>query len=230
MLGLDGLSPVIRGGFFDRSIIEEYQLSTSNRLRRWQSRASGSRNSSNMVGKLGRSSVVAGRATCTTGSAPASAPATDSINRSYRFSPTVSLLLSRCQRRSPQPLRSLSFLLLLYLSCFFFFLPLFVSSSRYRYVTKEGKKETIWKRSGTNQASIVKSGIEGANYYEGEEKKEANKRDNETSDGNPRRLAIYLFRRAPRFPFMTTVKFTPRVNNELNPFFSSFQQATNPRI
>lgn len=58
MLGLDGLSPVIRGGFFDRSIIEEYQLSTSNRLRRWQSRASGSRNSSNMVGKLGRSSVV----------------------------------------------------------------------------------------------------------------------------------------------------------------------------
>lgn len=97
-------------------------------------------------------------------------------------------------------------------------------------MTKQGKKETIWKRSGTNQASIVKSGIEGANYYEGEEKKEANKRDNETSDGNPRRLAIYLFRRAPRFPFMTTVKFTPRVNNELNPFFSSFQQATNPRI
>lgn len=95
-------------------------------------------------------------------------------------------------------------------------------------MTKQGKKETIWKRSGTNQASIVKSGIEGANYYEGEEKKEANKRDNETSDGNPRRLAIYLFRRAPRFPFMTTVKFTPRVNNELNPFFSSFQQATNP--
>lgn len=95
-------------------------------------------------------------------------------------------------------------------------------------MTKQGKKEMIWKRSGTNQASIVKSGIEGANYYEGEEKKEASKRDNETSDGNPRRLAIYLFRRAPRFPFMTTVKFTPRVNNELNPFFSSFQQATNP--
>lgn len=62
------------------------------------------------------------------------------------------------------------------------------------------------------------------------EKRSENKRDNETSDGNPRRLAIYLFRRAPRFPFMTTVKFTPRVNNELNPFFSSFQQATNPRI
>lgn len=113
---------------------------------------------------------------------------------------------------------------------FLFLAPLRVSSSRYRYVTKQGKKKTIWKRSGTNQASIVKSGIEGANYYEGEEKKEASKRDNETSDGNPRRLAIYLFRRAPRFPFMTTVKFTPRVNNELNPFFSSFQQATNPRI
>lgn len=45
-------------------------------------------------------------------------------------------------------------------------------------------------------------------------------------NGNPRRLAIYLFRRAPRFPFMTTVKFTPRMNNELNPFFSSFQPAT----
>lgn len=56
---------------------------------------------------------------------------------------------------------------------FLFLAPLRVSSSRYRYVTKQGKKETIWKRSGTNQASIVKSGIEGANYYEGEEKKEA---------------------------------------------------------
>lgn len=43
-------------------------------------------------------------------------------------------------------------------------------------------------------------------------------------------LAIYLFRRAPRFPFMTTVKFTPRMNNELNPFFSPFQPATNPCV
>lgn len=76
--------------------------------------------------------MVAGRATCTTGSAPASAPATDSINRSYRFSPAVSLLLSRCQRRSPQLLRSLfpppSLFLVLFLFLaplrFFFALPL----------------------------------------------------------------------------------------------------------
>lgn len=149
MAGLDGLSPVIRGGFFDRSIIEEYQLSASTRLRRWQRCASGSRNSSNMVGKLGRSSVVAGRATCTTGSAPASAPATDSINRSYRFSPSVSLSLSlpslptalstgRASALSLFPPASLLFLP----SPRLFFV-------RYRYARRTRKKEEIWKRLGT---------------------------------------------------------------------------------
>lgn len=65
-----------------------------------------------------------------------------------------------------------------------------------------------------------------------EERRGGKKESNKSETMRPRMeiLAIYLFRRAPRFPFMTTVKFTPRMNNELNPFFSPFQPATNPCV